>query len=130
MVELDDLYIERGKINVKILESERAKQKEDGLVVDSLEELTDDEVKSRKIPGSNLSAHVHNIEKGFLEIYAEADSPWMILGYDCPQCDGIVKGEPSKQKYDELAPLAGSAGTDYYCYLCDYHLGRAEIMRS
>ncbi len=33
-------------------------------------------------------------------------------------CCGWVKGSPSSQKYDDLAPLSGSAGIRYYCGIC------------
>ena len=31
---------------------------------------------------------------------------------------GWVKGEPKSEKYDNLGPLCGSAGTRYYCRIC------------
>lgn len=40
------------------------------------------------------------------------------------QTCGWVRGEPTKRKYDEIGPLSGSAGTEYFCRICHKHLGR------
>lgn len=40
-------------------------------------------------------------------------------GYGC----GWVCGKPRRESYDEVGPLAGSAGTRYRCVICGLHVG-------
>lgn len=37
---------------------------------------------------------------------------------------GWVKGEPRKSEYNEIGPLSGSAGFDYYCVICGLLIAR------
>lgn len=49
--------------------------------------------------------------------------------YRCPVC-GFVKGEPEKVSYNNLAPLAGSAGYKLICRICGTKLKRVATVRS
>jgi hypothetical protein len=35
-----------------------------------------------------------------------------------------------ENKYDEIGPLSGSSGTEYYCNLCGDSIGRMVFKRS
>jgi len=41
----------------------------------------------------------------------------------CDVCKLYVRGEPREQRYNELGPLCGSAGTRYYCNFCNNQIG-------
>ncbi len=45
-----------------------------------------------------------------------------ITGKQVAGC-GWVKGNPFSQPYDEHGPLAGSAGTRYFCRICTLQIG-------
>lgn len=50
--------------------------------------------------------------------------------YYCPNCEGYIEGSTDDKNYNNIIPLAGSAGQDHYCVKCGDYLGRSVWMYS
>ncbi len=45
--------------------------------------------------------------------------------YWCNSCDGWIKGSPAARDYNEIGFLSGSAGTRFFCGVCQDQIGES-----
>ena len=132
---LKDLQKKRGVIDATIAVLEREQRFADGKVVKTVEEIACEThgaghaVTGEPIRDSGFVAHIYRFEKDHLDTYL-CDECDRTLGYDCPSCGGIVKGEVVRRRYDDLRSHSGNAGTRYSCRECGTQLGDWVIMHS
>lgn len=130
---LAGLDVEIASIQHKKILLLRKAARESGLTAPSLEELRSKSGKpfqelKRHSDYSYRKAVVRRNTKpvNFIEesaylcqpMYAEMMPKGMI-----EECDW-VKGNPAREVYDNIGPLSGSAGTEYYCKICGTLIGR------
>ncbi len=142
---LEELETGGTVIDAKIKERKKEKGKEQGIVFDSLEELTcekhsDAEFRvEREIPDSWLFGSDYSKdppEKKGLNRYVceeclEEDSRTLrrlaTRAYDCPNC-GVVLGQYREEHHrspeESWRQMAGREGEHYFCGVCGSQLGQ------